>query len=106
MQRLLPWDRELVFKQGRMIISGPSRGDIAIGNVYGRYQITGWTVEDYPISPMPPPSPPAVMVEVPGPEGPPGPNLPGGYTYYTDANNSLYIRAPDGTLIPLVINTP
>jgi hypothetical protein len=45
-QRLLPWDHEVVFKQGRAIISGPSMANIAIGNFYMRYQITGWTVEE------------------------------------------------------------
>ena len=29
----------------------------------------------------------------------------GGYTFFVDSHGSLVIRAPDGTLIPLVINT-
>jgi hypothetical protein len=46
-QRLLPWDKEINFKQCRATISGPSFASVALGNLYLRYQITGWTVE-YP----------------------------------------------------------
>lgn len=74
-QRLLPWDRELVFKQGSLIFSGDSAASAAIGNVYARYQITGWTVEDQSVTAatvmVPPglPGPPGAA----GPQGPPGP---------------------------------
>jgi hypothetical protein len=45
-QRLLPWDHELVFKQCRFVVSGPSTPQIAIGNLYMRYQRTGYTITD------------------------------------------------------------
>jgi hypothetical protein len=77
-QRLIPWDHEVVFKQGRAIISGPSMASMAIGNFYMRYQITGWTVEDFQVIPLAPPSPPAILMPVPGPPGPPGPFGPPG----------------------------
>jgi len=129
-QRNLPWTRELDFKQGRLILSAKSLPNMAAGNVYARYQITGWTVEDYPIVPGPLATPPAILMPFPGPpgeQGPPGPatpgppgapglpgppgppgssDLPGGYSYVTDANNSLFIKAPDGTLLPIFIHTP
>jgi hypothetical protein len=45
-QRLIPWDHELVFKQASLLISGKSAPGVAIGNVYMRYQITGYTITD------------------------------------------------------------
>jgi len=85
-QRLIPWDRELVFKQGQFLISGPSSPQIAIGNLYMRYQITGYTLEDpgpfvgqpveFPFPPILFPQPPVVGPQ--GPSGPPGPTGPVG----------------------------
>jgi hypothetical protein len=45
-QRLVPWDRELVFKQGQLIIAGQSAPQVAVGNVNLRYQQTGYTLTD------------------------------------------------------------
>jgi hypothetical protein len=45
-QRVVPWDKSLVFKQGQLVVSGPSAPQAAIGNVYLRYQQTGYTLTD------------------------------------------------------------
>jgi hypothetical protein len=45
-QRLVPWDREVVFKQVSISIAAPSSPAVAIGNLYMRYQITGYTLQD------------------------------------------------------------
>jgi hypothetical protein len=45
-QRLVPWDHELVFKQGQLVVSGRSGPQVAIGNVRLRYQQTGYTLTD------------------------------------------------------------
>ena len=42
-KRLVPWDREVVFSQGHIIVSGPSSPQAAIGNIFMRYQRTGYT---------------------------------------------------------------
>ncbi len=45
-QRLVPWDHEIVFKQARVIVSGPSSSAAAVGNLYMRWQQTGYTITD------------------------------------------------------------
>jgi hypothetical protein len=45
-QRLIPWSRELVFKQGRLVMAGRSSPQMALGSVYMRYQQTGYTITD------------------------------------------------------------
>lgn len=52
-QRLLPWSKPLVFKQGTVNLRGLSSSTIIIGNLYLRYQITGYVLEVLQVPPEP-----------------------------------------------------
>jgi hypothetical protein len=45
-QRRLNWHRNLNFKQGYLVVSGVSDPAVALGNLYMRYQITGYLIND------------------------------------------------------------
>lgn len=44
-QKLVWWDKPLIFKQGSINIRGLSSGTVVIGNFYARYQIGGYLIE-------------------------------------------------------------
>lgn len=45
-QRDLPWHQTLVFKQGSIVVAGFSDPAVAVGNLYLRYQRTGYMNQD------------------------------------------------------------
>jgi hypothetical protein len=45
-QRQIPWHQDLVFKQAQITVSGPSDPSVAIGNLYLRYQRTGYMLQE------------------------------------------------------------
>jgi hypothetical protein len=45
-QRLIAWTRPLIFKQMSVRATGLSGSDVRLGNLYMRYQILGYNLDD------------------------------------------------------------
>jgi len=62
-QRRLPWDQPLIFTQSFIQATGISAANLAIGNLYVRYQELGYAPVAFPILQPAPPAPNVIVTE-------------------------------------------